>query len=44
MASLLILLVLLKIVHPVGILIGFTVIFFFIIVEGLRIARESSGR
>ncbi len=44
MASLLILLVMLKVIHPVGILIGFTVVFFFIIIEGLRIARESSGR
>ena len=42
MAFILIILVIEKLIHPVGILIGFTVVFALILKEGLRIAKESS--
>jgi hypothetical protein len=44
MAFVLIILVIEKLVHPVGILIGFTVVFALILKEGLRIAKESSPK
>jgi hypothetical protein len=42
LAFILIILVIEKLVNPVGILIGFTVIFVLVLKEGLRIAKESS--
>ena len=44
LAFILIVLVIQKLIHPVGILIGFTVIFVLILKEGLRFAKESSVR
>lgn len=44
LAFILIILVIEKLVNPVGILIGFTVVFALVIKEGLRIAKESSEK
>lgn len=44
LAFILIILVIEKLVNPLGILIGFTVVFALIIKEGLRISKESSGK
>lgn len=42
LACILIVLVAAKLINPVGVLIGFTVVFVLVLIEGLRIARESS--
>ena len=43
-AVILIVLALLRLINFVGVLIGFTIVFILVIKEGLRAARESSGK
>ncbi len=43
-AFILVILALLKLINLIGVLIGFTVVFLLVIKEGLRFAKESSGK